>query len=235
MGSCNIYVTTTHAKAVLSGPALHQVAAGAAVILTQPPLDWPAFEAWMEDARRRGLHEAARLCVGFPCLSSAANCGFWLALCNAGSNAEVRGQAGACTGVEAGAVTHTYMQSHCGFFRQHYGLYRSSAVCTRHTCVMPPSAPCCLAARLFRAQSLQGLALCTAGLGVGLGVLCWKGGITSHAQGAAVLAAAVLPSRQHPGSAASESFSETHLCVYCLCVPVCLCTGQAYTAAVCCS
>lgn len=67
-----------------------QVAAGANVILTQPPLDWPAFESWMADARRRGLHEAARLLVGFPCLSSAANCGFWLALCNAGGNAEVR-------------------------------------------------------------------------------------------------------------------------------------------------
>lgn len=66
-----------------------QVAAGAQVILTQPPLDWPAFERWMEDARRRGLHTAARLLVGFPCLSSAANCGFWLALCNAGNNAEV--------------------------------------------------------------------------------------------------------------------------------------------------
>jgi hypothetical protein len=69
---------------------LLQVAAGAQVILTQPPLDWPAFELWMEDARRRGLHTAARLVVGFPCLSSAANTSFWLALCNAGSNVEVR-------------------------------------------------------------------------------------------------------------------------------------------------
>lgn len=59
--------------------------------MTQPPLDWPAFEAWMADATRRGLHEAARLVIGFPCISSAANCGFWLALCNAGSNAEVQG------------------------------------------------------------------------------------------------------------------------------------------------
>lgn len=71
-----------------------QVAAGAQVILTQPPLDWPAFELWMEDARRRGLHTTARLLVGFPCLSSASNAGFWLALCNAGNNAEVRH--GAC-------------------------------------------------------------------------------------------------------------------------------------------
>lgn len=67
-----------------------QVAAGAQVILTQPPLDWPAFERWMDDARRRGLHEAARLLIGFPCLSSSSNCGFWLALCNAGNNAEAR-------------------------------------------------------------------------------------------------------------------------------------------------
>lgn len=72
-----------------------QIAAGAQVILTQPPLDWPAFELWLQDARDRGLHTAARLLVGFPCLSSAANCGFWLALCNAGANAEVRRAHGA--------------------------------------------------------------------------------------------------------------------------------------------
>jgi hypothetical protein len=69
---------------------LLQIAAGAEVILTQPPLDWAAFESWMEDARRRQLHTAARLLVGFPLLSSAANVTFWAALCGAGGNCQVR-------------------------------------------------------------------------------------------------------------------------------------------------
>lgn len=67
-----------------------QIAAGAEVILTQPPMDWGAFEAWMDDAHARGLHTAARLVVGFPCISSAGNVAFWAALCQAGGNAEVR-------------------------------------------------------------------------------------------------------------------------------------------------
>ncbi|WIA29974.1 hypothetical protein OEZ86_000072 [Tetradesmus obliquus] len=67
-----------------------KVAAGAQVILTQPPLDWARFEAWMEDARRRQLHSAARLLVGFPLLSSAANVAFWGALCGAGGNQQVQ-------------------------------------------------------------------------------------------------------------------------------------------------
>jgi hypothetical protein len=67
-----------------------KVAAGAQVILTQPPLDWEAFAGWLDDAQRRGVMSAARVLVGFPCLSSAANAGFWAALCNAGGNAQVR-------------------------------------------------------------------------------------------------------------------------------------------------
>lgn len=67
------------------------MAAGAEVILTQPPLDWNAFERWMEDARKRGLHTAARLLIGFPLLSSAGNVAFWAALCQAGDNKQVRG------------------------------------------------------------------------------------------------------------------------------------------------
>lgn len=69
-----------------------QVAAGAEVILTQPPLDWAAFERWMEDAQHRKLHTVARLLVGFPLLSSAGNVSFWTALCGAGSNQQVRQQ-----------------------------------------------------------------------------------------------------------------------------------------------
>ncbi|KAF6260457.1 hypothetical protein COO60DRAFT_891899 [Scenedesmus sp. NREL 46B-D3] len=66
--------------------AEQKIAAGAEVILTQPPLDWAKFVAWMEDAQQRQLHTAARLLVGFPLLSSAANMTFWAALCGAGGN-----------------------------------------------------------------------------------------------------------------------------------------------------
>lgn len=78
-----------------------KAAAGAEALLTQPPLDWDAFERWLADARRRGLGElsgasaqqhapvspppagSARLVVGFPALSSSANAAFWLELCGA--------------------------------------------------------------------------------------------------------------------------------------------------------
>jgi hypothetical protein len=77
-----------------------KVAAGAEALLTQPPLDWAAFERWLADARRRGLGSAevqqpqsrtpcpphpgtARLVIGFPCLSSSANARFWVELCGA--------------------------------------------------------------------------------------------------------------------------------------------------------
>eukprot|EP00879_Flechtneria_rotunda_P013090 GHRR01013670.1.p1 GENE.GHRR01013670.1~~GHRR01013670.1.p1 ORF type:complete len:433 (+),score=155.26 GHRR01013670.1:292-1590(+) len=63
-----------------------KIAAGAEVILTQPPLDWPTFQSWMADAHRRSLPTATRLLVGFPCLSSAANTAFWLALCRGAGN-----------------------------------------------------------------------------------------------------------------------------------------------------
>eukprot|EP00775_Hariotina_reticulata_P012716 gene12716-12846_t len=66
-----------------------KIAAGAEVILTQPPLDWGAFERWMADAEARGLPSVAQLLIGFPCLSGSANAAFWAALCQAGGNAEV--------------------------------------------------------------------------------------------------------------------------------------------------
>lgn len=68
-----------------------QVDAGAEVLLTQPPLDWPAFERWWGDVTRRGLHRTARLVIGFPALSSAANAAFWVALAGAGGSAAARG------------------------------------------------------------------------------------------------------------------------------------------------
>lgn len=115
-----------------------QVAAGAQVILTQPPLDWPAFELWMEDARRRGLHTAARLLIGFPCLSSASNAGFWLALCNAGNNAEVR--RGACAAASSQcAVGQKWRRVYQGGEVAVTSLIQSAAEhATQHGCQLKP-------------------------------------------------------------------------------------------------
>lgn len=74
--------------------AAEKVDAGAEVLLTQPPLDWENFEAWWDDAERRGVLSAAKVLVGFPALSSSANAAFWLALAggarSAGARAVVR-------------------------------------------------------------------------------------------------------------------------------------------------
>jgi hypothetical protein len=68
-----------------------KIDAGAEAVLTQPPLDWPAFERWWADAERRGAPGAAKLLVGFPALSSAANASFWLALAGGAGSAAARG------------------------------------------------------------------------------------------------------------------------------------------------
>lgn len=73
-----------------AGRTAAKIEAGAEVILTQPPLDWPAFEKWWDDVRRRELHTAAKILVGFPALSSAGNASFWLALSGGGGSAEAR-------------------------------------------------------------------------------------------------------------------------------------------------
>eukprot|EP00192_Tetraselmis_astigmatica_P011442 CAMPEP_0117670670 /NCGR_PEP_ID=MMETSP0804-20121206/12899_1 /TAXON_ID=1074897 /ORGANISM="Tetraselmis astigmatica, Strain CCMP880" /LENGTH=367 /DNA_ID=CAMNT_0005479029 /DNA_START=330 /DNA_END=1429 /DNA_ORIENTATION=- len=62
-----------------------KVDAGAEVVVTQPPLDWPAFEQWFESAQRSGVLRDCRLVVGLPMLSSAGNLAFWLQLCGAQS------------------------------------------------------------------------------------------------------------------------------------------------------
>ncbi len=67
-----------------------KIEAGAQAVLTQPPLDWPAFEAWWADVERRGLQRAARILIGFPALSSAANASFWVALAGAAGSAGAR-------------------------------------------------------------------------------------------------------------------------------------------------
>jgi 5,10-methylenetetrahydrofolate reductase len=91
-------------RAVLQ--AAPQVAAGAQVLLTQPPLDWGAWDAWLQDAARRGVTSRARLLVGFPCLSSAANASFWAALCGARHNAAVRAQCVQRQHARAGLCLH---------------------------------------------------------------------------------------------------------------------------------
>ncbi|PNW72231.1 hypothetical protein CHLRE_16g676600v5 [Chlamydomonas reinhardtii] len=91
---------------------------GANAVLTQPPLDWEAYLAWLEDARRRGLLNEQlppgnsrstslsssgstsssgsssagplRLIVGHPMASSAANLSFWVSLAGCGGSAAAR-------------------------------------------------------------------------------------------------------------------------------------------------
>ncbi|KAI8462952.1 MAG: hypothetical protein J3K34DRAFT_527376 [Monoraphidium minutum] len=70
-----------------AGRAAEKIEAGAVALLTQPPLDWAAFERWWADAERRGLPGAAKIIVGFPAISSAANASFWLTLAGGGGSA----------------------------------------------------------------------------------------------------------------------------------------------------
>ncbi|KAG1671159.1 hypothetical protein FOA52_005413 [Chlamydomonas sp. UWO 241] len=86
-----------------------KIAAGATVVLTQPPLDFEAFEAWMGDARARGLTSKARVLCGAPMLSSPANVAFWIALADCGSCVAARQlladfQAGTTSGDKASAL-----------------------------------------------------------------------------------------------------------------------------------
>ncbi|KAG2453881.1 hypothetical protein HYH02_002087 [Chlamydomonas schloesseri] len=90
---------------------------GANAVLTQPPLDWNAYLAWLEDARSRGLLNEqlpmpgssssssstggsgsagsstggpVRLIVGHPMASSAANLSFWVSLAGCGGSVAAR-------------------------------------------------------------------------------------------------------------------------------------------------
>jgi len=62
---------------------LRKIDAGAEVVVTQPPLNWEAFDRWAEDADRIGALGRCHLVVGMPVLSSAGNLAFWLQLCGA--------------------------------------------------------------------------------------------------------------------------------------------------------
>lgn len=74
----------------LVSAAVLQVSAGADVLLTQPPLDWGAFELWMTELDKRGVIGAARLVIGFPLLSSSANLAFWMTLSQANDRQQCR-------------------------------------------------------------------------------------------------------------------------------------------------
>ncbi|DBB06699.1 TPA: hypothetical protein ACH3X1_012202 [Trebouxia sp. C0004] len=58
-----------------------KIDAGAEVIVTQPPLLWDKFEAWISSVQKQMLLGNTRLIVGCPMVSSAANMKFWLYLC----------------------------------------------------------------------------------------------------------------------------------------------------------
>lgn len=111
---CSVHISLSCAPLAL----LLQTELGANAVLTQPPLDWEAYLAWLEDARRRGLLNEQlppgnsrstslsssgstsssgsssagplRLIVGHPMASSAANLSFWVSLAGCGGSAAAR-------------------------------------------------------------------------------------------------------------------------------------------------
>ena len=61
----------------------HKIEAGAEAIISQPPLLPDRFHQWWHSVLDRGLHKTAKLIVGVPIISSAANLAFWLRLTEA--------------------------------------------------------------------------------------------------------------------------------------------------------
>lgn len=61
--------------------ALAKVAAGAEVLLTQPPFDREQGELWFGKLRDEGFGNHAKVFAGVPMASSAGNLEFWLRLC----------------------------------------------------------------------------------------------------------------------------------------------------------
>ena len=75
-----------------AGRAAAKVGAGAAALLTQPPLGlWGAWEAWYADADRLGVPGAAALVAGLALPTTPAGFAFWVGLAGAGRVAGVRG------------------------------------------------------------------------------------------------------------------------------------------------
>ncbi|BDA40706.1 hypothetical protein COCOBI_01-3590 [Coccomyxa sp. Obi] len=59
-----------------------KVAAGAEVILTQPPLIYSKFESWFDGVDRLGVASKAKIVIGIPMLTSSRSMLFWLELCS---------------------------------------------------------------------------------------------------------------------------------------------------------
>lgn len=53
------------------------------VLVTQPPFDMEQFSLWVEDARRRGVLQRAKLLVGHPMIRcvGVCLCVCWVGLC----------------------------------------------------------------------------------------------------------------------------------------------------------
>lgn len=62
-----------------------KVAAGAEVVLTQPPLLWDRWDEWIGDVEARSIQEVAKVVAGLPVIASAKNLRFWFDLCGAGT------------------------------------------------------------------------------------------------------------------------------------------------------
>lgn len=60
-----------------------KIDAGAEVVLTQPPLDAGAFDAWVQMVDNHSLSQQVRLVIGMPMLTSASSTAFWVSLCSA--------------------------------------------------------------------------------------------------------------------------------------------------------
>jgi len=79
-----------------AGRAAEKVDAGAAALLTQPPLGcWAAWEGWYADADRRGVTRAAAVVAGLALPTTAAGFAFWVGLAGAGGVEGVAGGLGA--------------------------------------------------------------------------------------------------------------------------------------------
>jgi hypothetical protein len=65
-----------------------KIAAGAEVIVTQPPFLWDTSTQWFEQAARLHLSDNVKIVVGVPMITSQKNLEFWLALCDTRSTPE---------------------------------------------------------------------------------------------------------------------------------------------------
>lgn len=58
-----------------------KIAAGARVILLQPPLLWDRWEHWLDEAKKRGITKTSALVVGLPIVGTPGELLLWRKLC----------------------------------------------------------------------------------------------------------------------------------------------------------